>query len=263
MGRTGILDGRRRHGTGWAQVGVRGRRGGAARRRRRRWLAGVRSHRTSAALLSTAPPWSLTTPTPEPHPPGAPRRRPRPSPPPPLPAGWPAFRSASTSTSPTAQASTANPPAMNRFRRKSESGRSRRKGADSDSNRASSLLDNDAPPPSATDPGTASPSLGLPEFGDFRQSLILVRPLPFSLERCTEPRLTPPRSSLQPGLARRFSLLRTDDGQLVDMDTMQSHVTCVLVPLSLSLARSAPPSPPRSADPRNVPPAASSARRAS
>ena len=256
-------------------MGLAGRRwvceGGEAscrRRRRRRRLAFaafVLIAPLPALLLPrpppsacSAPPWSLTTPAPEPHPPGAPTRRP-----PSLPAGWPAFRSASTSTSPTAQASTANPPAMNRFRRKSESGRSRRKGADSDSNRASSVLDNDAPPPSATDPGTASPSLGLPEFGDFRQSLILVRPLPFSLERCTEPRLTPPRSSLQPGLARRFSLLRTDDGQLVDMDTMQSHVACVLVPLSLSLARSAPPSPPRSADPRNVPPAASSARRAS
>lgn len=201
-------------------------------------VAGVRSHRRSAALLlprpppsaCSAPPWSLTTPTPEPHPPGAPTRRP------PSLAGWPAFRSASTTTSPspTAQASTAHPTAMNRFRRKSESGRSRRKGTDSDSNRASSVLDNDAPPPSATDPGTASPSLGLPEFGDFRQSLILVRPLPFSLERCTEPRLI--RSSLQPGLARRFSLLRTDDGQLVDMDTMQSHVACVLVPLSRSLS---------------------------
>lgn len=198
MGRTGILDGRRRHLTGWAQVGVRGRRGGAARRRRRRrrlaFAAFVLIAPLPALLLPrpppsacSAPPWSLTTPAPEPHPPGAPTRRP-----PSLPAGWPAFRSASTTTSPTAQASTANPPAMNRFRRKSESGRSRRKGADSDSNRASSVLDNDAPPPSATDPGTASPSLGLPEFGDFRQSLILVRPLPFSLERCTEPRLTPP-----------------------------------------------------------------------
>ncbi|GAA5907995.1 hypothetical protein JCM8208_004017 [Rhodotorula glutinis] len=91
---------------------------------------------------------------------------------------------------------------MNRFRRKSESGRSRRKGTDSDTDRASSVLDNDpaATSTTGTDAASASPSLGLPDFGDFRHSLIM------------------------PGLARRFSLLRTDDGQLVDMDTMQSHV---------------------------------------
>ncbi|GAA5924929.1 hypothetical protein JCM3775_006320 [Rhodotorula graminis] len=88
---------------------------------------------------------------------------------------------------------------MNRFRRKSESSRSRRKTTDSDTDRASSLVDKD-PAATTTDPASASPSLGLPEFGDFRQSLIM------------------------PGLARRFSLLRTDDGQLVDMDTMQSHI---------------------------------------
>ncbi|BGP44350.1 hypothetical protein JCM10450v2_000161 [Rhodotorula kratochvilovae] len=85
---------------------------------------------------------------------------------------------------------------MNRFRRKSES-RSRRKGKDD--GRASSVL-SEAASSEAGAEGTASPSLGLPEFGDFRQSLIM------------------------PGLAKRFSLLRSEDGQLVDIETMQSHV---------------------------------------
>ncbi|GAA6055525.1 hypothetical protein JCM3770_006768 [Rhodotorula araucariae] len=86
---------------------------------------------------------------------------------------------------------------MNRFRRKSES-RSRRKAKDD--GRASSVPSEGETPDESAAEGAESPSLGLPEFGDFRQSLIL------------------------PGLAKRFSLLRSEDGQLVDIETMQSHV---------------------------------------
>ncbi|GAA6018645.1 hypothetical protein JCM10207_008992 [Rhodosporidiobolus poonsookiae] len=86
---------------------------------------------------------------------------------------------------------------MQRFRRKSESKRRAAKGKDRDSSGGP----NEGAASPAAEGMLRSPSGSLlPEPSDFRTSLIL------------------------PQMLKRFSLLRSDDGQLVDMETMQSHL---------------------------------------
>ncbi|GAA5836153.1 hypothetical protein JCM11251_007383 [Rhodosporidiobolus azoricus] len=86
---------------------------------------------------------------------------------------------------------------MQRFRRKSESKPRKTKGKERDGSPASSERSGSEAPSMAR---SASESLTLPEAGDFRTSLIL------------------------PQMMKRFSLLRGADGQLVDFETMQSHL---------------------------------------
>ncbi|GAA5882215.1 hypothetical protein JCM3774_000965 [Rhodotorula dairenensis] len=85
---------------------------------------------------------------------------------------------------------------MNRFRRKSDA-RTRPSKPNNDSNAAAAGSVN---ADGSTTPAGEPPTVQLPNADEFRTSLIL------------------------PNLMRRFSLLRGQDGQLVDYDTIQTHL---------------------------------------
>lgn len=153
---------------------------------------------------------------------------------------------------------------MNRFRRKSESKQRSRRASKDDGGRGAAASGEEAMAEEVPSLGRA----GLPETADFRTSLILVRAASLSLvvgegdgfsslpgnslamgreggrnaERPNDETDTTDRFGMraQPNLMKRFSLLRGEDGQLVDLVTMQHHLACVssLFPSSQKLTRS-------------------------
>lgn len=123
---------------------------------------------------------------------------------------------------------------MNRFRRKSEASRraGKAKEAALDASASASASQAGAKGKAPVRPRRpSSPPLPpqlrsplLPVADDFRTSLILVRR---QKARATPIWLTP-RSHWQPHLTARFALLRSDDGRLVSLETMQANLECVL-----------------------------------